>query len=97
MKHLTKKDFLSLANKINEKYLILVTLKNTSLSIIYNQKNRKSAKQSEIITYQPKAFQNPNIVDIKSVIREHPQSSHKLSKTRILAERVDSYSSLNSD
>ena len=32
------------------------------------KKNRKSVKQSKIITYQPKPFQNPNIVDIKSVV-----------------------------
>ena len=28
-----------------------------------------------------KTFQNPNIVDIKSVIIEHPKNSHKVSKT----------------
>ena len=39
-------------------------------------KKNKSVKQSEIITYQPKTFQIPNIVDIKSVITEHPETSH---------------------
>ena len=28
-----------------------------------------------------KTFKNPNIVDIKIVITEHPKSSHKLFKT----------------
>ena len=37
------------------------------------KKNRKSLKQSEIVTSQPKTFKNPNIVDIKSVITEHQQ------------------------
>ena len=45
------------------------------------KENRKSVKQSEIISYQPKAFENPNIGDINSVITEHPKTSHKLSKT----------------
>ena len=39
-----------------------------------------SAKKTEIITYQPKAFENPNIFDVKSVITEHPKTSHKFSK-----------------
>ena len=37
------------------------------------KKNTKLVKQSEIITYQPNTFKNPNIVDIKSVITEHPK------------------------
>ena len=45
------------------------------------KKNKKYVKQSQIITCQPKTFQNPNIVDIKSDIIEHPKPSHKLSKT----------------
>ena len=45
-------------------------------------------KQSKIITYQPKPFENPNIVDIKSVITEHSKTSHKLSKTIGQAEKV---------
>ena len=38
------------------------------------KKNTRSVKQSEIIAYQPKAFENPNIVDKKSVIIEHPET-----------------------
>ena len=45
------------------------------------KKNKKSVKKSEIITYQPKAFVNSNIDDIKSVITEHLKLSHKLPKT----------------
>ena len=59
--------------------------------------NRKSVKQSEIVTYQPKAFENPNTVDIKSIITEHAKISHKLSKTIRQAEKVGSNSSLYSD
>ena len=48
------------------------------------KKNRKSVKQSEIITYQPKTF---DTVEIKSIIAEHPKTSHKLSKTIRQAEK----------
>ena len=61
------------------------------------KKNRKSIKQSEIITYQPKTFQSPNIVDIKSVITEHIKTAHKLSETIRKGEKVDFNSSLYSD
>ena len=60
------------------------------------KKNRKIVKQSEIITYQPKTFKNPNIVDIKSVITEHPKTADKLSKIIRKGEKVDSNSSLYS-
>ena len=54
-------------------------------------------KQSEMITYQPKTFENPNIVDIKSVIAEHPKTSYKLCKTIKKGEKVGFNRSLNSD
>ena len=41
----------------------------------------KISKQSKTINYQPKTFENPNNVDTKSVITEHPNTLHKLSKT----------------
>ena len=44
-------------------------------------KNRKPVKQTEIITYKPKTFKNSKIVDIKSVITEHVETLHELSKT----------------
>ena len=56
--------------------------------------NKKRVKQSEIITYQPKTFQNSNIVDGRSVITEHPRTSHKLPET---SWRIGSNSSLYSD
>ena len=66
-------------------------LKNT-INHFLKKKNRKSVKQSEIITYQPKSFVNPNSVDIKSVITEHPKNSH-IRK----GEKVGSNSSLYSE
>ena len=42
-------------------------------------------------------MENPNIVDIKSVITKRPKTSHKLSKTIRQAEKVGSNSSLYSD
>ena len=41
------------------------------------KKNWKSVKQSKIITCQPKTF---DTVGIKSIIIEHPKTSHKLSE-----------------
>ena len=35
------------------------------------KKPTKSVKQSKIITQQPKTFENQNIIDVKSVIKEH--------------------------
>ena len=35
-----------------------------------------------MITYQLKAFEKPNIVDITWIITEHPKTSHKLSDTK---------------
>ena len=45
------------------------------------RKNTKLIKRPKIITQQRKGIENPNIADIKSVIIEHPKTSHKLSKT----------------
>ena len=62
------------------------------------KKNTQSVKQKKT-TYQLKTFENPNIVDIKSVI-EHSQISHKLSKAIRQTEKVsqvDSNSSLYND
>ena len=57
------------------------------------KKNRKWAKQSEIITYQTKTVKNPNIVNINLVIIEHPKTLHKLSKTTRKDEKVGCNSS----
>ena len=45
-------------------------------------------KSTKNITQQVKAIENPNIVDIKSVIIEHTNTSHKLSKTIRQAEKA---------
>ena len=77
MKHLKKKDLLLLANKLIEKIPDPHNAKEHYQSFI-----RKKRTNSEIITYQPKTFENPNTVDIKLVITEHSKTSHKLSKTK---------------
>ena len=64
VKNLTKKDLLSLANKLIENIPDPCNAKEHYQSFIRN-KNTKSVKQSKIITYQPKTFENANIVDIK--------------------------------
>ena len=38
------------------------------------KKNAKSVKQWKIITYQPKTFENSNIVDINLAISEKPKT-----------------------
>ena len=83
MKHLTKKDLLSLPNKLIKNIPDPRNAKEHYQSFII-KKNRKSVKQSEIITYQPKFF---DIVGIKSIITEHPKTSYKLSKTIRQAEK----------
>ena len=44
-------------------------------------------KKGEIITYQPKTFEKSSINDIKSVITEHPKTSHKLCMTIVQTEK----------
>ena len=56
--------FLLLANKLIEKVPDPRKAKEHYQSFI-RKKNRKSVKQSEMITYQPKALENPNIVNIQ--------------------------------
>ena len=89
MKHLKEKDLLLLANKEIEKVPDPRNAKEHYQSFL-RKKNRKSVKQSELITYQPTTYESPNIVDVKSVITEHPKTSHKLPKTIRQAEKVDS-------
>ena len=52
------------------------------------RKNTKLVTWSKILTQLPKLLENPNTVDIKSVIIEHPKTSHNLSKAISLPERV---------
>ena len=93
---LVKKDLLLLASKLIGKIPDARNAKEDNQSFTGN-KNKNSVKQSEIITYQPKAFENLNIVGVRPVITEHPNPSHKLCKTVRQAEKVDSNSSLYSD
>ena len=60
------------------------------------KKKNKFNKKSEIITYQLKTFENPNTVDLISVIREHPKASYKLSKTIKKGQKAGSISFLYS-
>ena len=60
MKHLTKKDLLLLPNILIKNIPDPLNTKEHYQSFTI-KKNRKSVKQSEIITYQPKTLQNPNI------------------------------------
>ena len=77
MKRLKRKDLLLFAHKLIGKVPNFRNSKQHYESYLRKQ-NRKSVKQSVIITYQPKIF---GTVDIKSVITEHPKTSHKLCKT----------------
>ena len=56
-----------LANKLLEKLCGPCNLKEHCQSF-RRKKNTKSLTQSKIITYQPKTFENPNTVYIKSII-----------------------------
>ena len=76
MKHLKRKELLLLANKLMQKVPDFRNAKDHYNSFL-RKKNKKSVKQSEIITYQPKNF---DTVDIKSVTTEHPKYSLKLSR-----------------
>ena len=66
---LEKRNLLFLANKFIEKKLLHSGNVKEHYQLFLRKKNRKLVKQPEIITYQPKTFENPNIVDIRSVIK----------------------------
>ena len=91
---LKKERLLLLASKLIDNIPDLLNAKEHYESF---WRQEKSVKQSEIITYQPNIFRNPNIVDIKSDIIEHPNTSYKLSKTIRRSEKIDSDNSLYSD
>ena len=63
---------------------------------LITKKNTKSVKQ-KVVTQQPRLFEKPNIVDIKSIIIEHLKVSHKLFRTIRQAEKVGSKSSFYND
>ena len=56
------------------------------------KKNTKLVNWSKIITQQPKSLENPNIIEIKSVIIEHQKTSRKLSKVTRQAVKVSQVS-----
>ena len=91
-KRFIKKDLVLLANKLIKIVLGSCNSKEHYKSFIIKE-NRKSVKQSEIITYQPKILQNLNIVDEKLIITGHPKTSPKLSKTIKQAKKAGSNSS----
>ena len=86
-----------LTSKLIQKLPDTCNAKEEHYQSFIRKENRKSVKQSEIVTHQPETFENPSIGDIKSVITEHPKKLHKLSKTIKKAEKVGSNSSLYSD
>ena len=88
-----KKDLLLLDNRLIEKVEGPCNAKE-QYRLFIRKKNRKSAKQSEIITYQPKTFET---FDIQSVITEHPKTSLKSCKTIRQSDKVGCNSSLYSD
>ena len=54
---------------------------------------RKNKKRSKIITQQSKTLENPNIVGIKSVTKEHPKTSHKAGWKGFLSKFLQSTNS----
>ena len=93
LKHLKKERLLLLANKLTKNIRDPRNAKE-HYEWFLRKKNRKSVKQFEIITYQPKTFKT---VDIKLDNIKHPKNSHKLSKTIRKGEKVDSNNSLYSE
>ena len=76
-----------LTSKLTENIPVARNAKEHYQSFI-RKKNTKLVKQLKLITYHPKTFETANIADIKSVITEHPKTSHMLSKTIRQAEIV---------
>ena len=77
-------------NRKNTRYLQY----QRKLSIIYRKEKHKVSKAIKNYYLSTKKIKKPKIVDIKSVITEHPKTSHKLFKTVRQAEKVGFNSSL---
>ena len=75
MKRLNKKYFLLMASKLKGNIPDPCNAKEHYKSFMIKE-NRKSVKQAEIITYQPRTFQNPELVDIKSQLLQNIQKLH---------------------
>ena len=63
-------------------------LANKLIKNIPNPRNAREHYKSFIIKENRKSVKQSDIVDVKSVITEHPKTSHKLSKTKRKAKRV---------
>ena len=69
-----------LCNQIKLRKIVACSNAKEYYHFYLKRKNTKLVKWSEIITQQWKAIENPNIINIESVIIEHPKTLHKLSK-----------------
>ena len=67
MKCLNKNNLLMFTNKLIKNIPDPCSAKGHCESFIMKE-SRKSVKLSEIITYQPRTFQNQDIVDVKLII-----------------------------
>ena len=100
-------NYYKLLNKAVKKYLLLLptewiekiadpsNAKEYYISYL-KKKKTKLIKWSKITTQKQKTFENPNIVDIKSVITEYQKTSRKLSKTIRQAEKIPQLGSCKS-
>ena len=91
MKYQRKKYLLLFVTKLIEKTADASNAKEYYKSYL-KRKKIKLVKRSKIISQQWKTIENPNNVDIRSVIREHPQTSHNLSKAIKQAAKVSQIS-----
>ena len=80
MKRLYKTDLLLLATKLMKNKPVPSNPKKHYKSFTLKEK-RKPVKQSQIITYQPRIFQNQNLVGIKSIITKHPKTLRQAEKS----------------
>ena len=65
--------------RLKKRFALLALQNNQHNAKEYSQsfitkENTKPVKQSEIITCQQKTLENPNIVNIESVITEYPKT-----------------------
>ena len=77
-----KKRFIVACKEINRKKLLDPHIGEEHYQLFIRNKNTKSVEQSETITYQPRTFENPNIVDTKLIITEHLKTLHNNSDTK---------------
>ena len=67
---------------------------NLGPNIMSRVQNKKSVKKLEIITYQPKTFENPNTVDKRLVIQDIQKLLINYTRPLGEAEKVSSNNSL---